>query len=621
MKKKIFNLLLLVVISLAVVLTTFGFKPRVARAVSENLEENSLFFVDVKDVFVNNNKVYVYDNADKLVKIIDKDTGDFLETNNSFSASLTKLLFYKNNIIIYDQESEQKFSAVNETDFSKVMVTNNITLTQNVKTMQIISLTNKDYLLICPENPVEEDFMLSEIKFEDSKITFEEPKTFKAIESVVGSIESYNLSLALKTDDDKIMIIFCGGSTRGMNALTIDPENINSEERTIVGISGLSNMENEEIVNLSRLEIAGTPYLAITTRNFIELYTINTSEKTISAAENKKATIEGDFEITSADGGLGIVSLISNANQSVRIYDFTKTDVNVPNELKNPNILINQFNWEDYKYLTLTQDVNLKENPFSKNEVVTAKRGENIAIIGEGRYETTYKRVENWDYVIYTSNGKNYYGFISNKSLYTTDLSTLEYVHYDKSYVSVLAYTPVYKLPTTNPDQLNTKVTEIKVPSKARLEVLSDLCDYSTLFGEVKTKFLLVRVNGDNSKIGFIERARILSSPTTHDLVINNATVMRNSSEIFMEKDDSSLVLMTLNKGYRVRVVGNRDTITNLTHVVFNDDEGNEIEGYIYTYNLEADSWNMVQMIGMILIIINIVLLVIIICIKNKLTR
>ena len=45
---------------------------------------------------------------------------------------------------------------------------------------------------------------------------------------------------------------------------------------------------------------------------------------------------------------------------------------------------------------------------------------------------------------------------------------------------------------------------------------------------------------------------------------------------------------------------------------------GNEISGYILTDSVEADSWSALQIIGSILIAVNIGLLILIIVYKNK---
>ena len=168
-------------------------------------------------------------------------------------------------------------------------------------------------------------------------------------------------------------------------------------------------------------------------------------------------------------------------------------------------------------------------------------------------------------------------------------------------------------MPSVIEDDLNTQIRVI--PNSSRLEVLSPICDYSSL----NTKYLLVRVNGTD--VGFIDRSRIIESSSLEDRIIPNATVLRNNSEIFTSTSEDRETILMLNKGARVKVIGKRDTITNFTLVTFNDEEGNVYTGYIYTYNLEADTWTMLQIIGMLLVTINVILLIVIICIKNKVTR
>ena len=52
-------------------------------------------------------------------------------------------------------------------------------------------------------------------------------------------------------------------------------------------------------------------------------------------------------------------------------------------------------------------------------------------------------------------------------------------------------------------------------------------------------------------------------------------------------------------------IIGKRDTQTGFTKIKFNDEFGNEFEGYIKTESIQSDAWSQLQIIGSILIAIN----------------
>ena len=168
-------------------------------------------------------------------------------------------------------------------------------------------------------------------------------------------------------------------------------------------------------------------------------------------------------------------------------------------------------------------------------------------------------------------------------------------------------------MPSKFTDNINNEIKTIK--DSSRLEVLSPICNYSAL----NTSYLLVKVNGN--EIGFIDLSRVLLSTSINEKIIPNATVLKDNSEIFTSTENDKEIICHLNSGERVKVIGKRDTKTNYTKVSFNDSEGNEYTGYIYTHNIKPDSWSMLQIVGMLLVSLNTILLIVIICIKNKLTR
>ena len=136
------------------------------------------------------------------------------------------------------------------------------------------------------------------------------------------------------------------------------------------------------------------------------------------------------------------------------------------------------------------------------------------------------------------------------------------------------------------------------------------------------TKFLRVTVkDGDNTFEGFIDASRAKPIKSENKALITNGSIKRNNAEVFLyEKSDSEIITL-LDKGARVKILSKRNTKTNMTEIAFKDGSGVVREGFVYNHNVQSDTWTMLQILGMTLVVINTVLLIVIICIKNKVTK
>jgi len=575
--------------------------------------QDSLFLIDVGLIKTDENSIYIYDNADSTIKIIDKQTYKYKESANHYIfPSLKELLIYQNTMLMLSSETNL-FSCVSLSDFSSVTINQeSLETIQTAKSIEIINVLNKDYIIICPQNPTEGYFEIAELSFTSGMITISNPTKFSVNDDFSGQF----IDMHVTTQNNELIIIL--QTQNQLCCLSINVNNIQSEygnSKTITGINPST------IINISNINYNNTPVLAVLTNNKLQLYNLSISETIVNLNEIENKSIDmSSYSITSSYGSNSTFVVSLNQTQSLMVFDFNNQNSTFysETEIVNPVVNVKMYEMSEFTYHTVLKNGNISLQPYNKSTIINEENdepvyleaGTNITVIGEGVFEdgTT---VYGWNYCMYSIKASNYYGFVLSSIL---NELTEPNQPFDKHYVTVIAYTKLYSMPSKIVDDV--KNLEIKeIPSSSRLEVLSDLNNYSSF----NTNYLLVKVNNDS--VGFIDRSRIITSLDTSDRVIPNATVMRNNSEIFTSTDDNKEIILTLNKGARVKVIGKRDTITNYTKVSFNDAEGNEYTGYIYTYNLEADTWSMLQIIGMFLVVLNIILLVVIICLKNKLTR
>ena len=152
--------------------------------------------------------------------------------------------------------------------------------------------------------------------------------------------------------------------------------------------------------------------------------------------------------------------------------------------------------YNQFLYLDVIKATSIQESPYSKDAIVTAEVNDNLVVIGEGFNASTGEPIVGWYYVMYSLGSTNYYGYVA--SIDTTILFETEF---ENTYTTVLAFTKLYSMPSVIEDDLNTQIRVI--PNSSRLEVLSPICDYSSL----NTKYLLVRVNGTD--VGFVSHVPV----------------------------------------------------------------------------------------------------------------
>ena len=213
--------------------------------------------------------------------------------------------------------------------------------------------------------------------------------------------------------------------------------------------------------------------------------------------------------------------------------------------------------------------------------------------------------------------GKNHCGFIPSYALDNKPVINLSDTNY-KPRVKVWPKTRLYSLPTTitagsiGSSDLSSNVI-MEILDNYELEVLDVICAYVAN----NSRMIKVRVNGD--KIGYIEEKNIRNPANIVDFVITNATIQHDSTVVYhsASKDSTSLTF-TLNKGKNVRINGARNTSTGWTSITFNDEFGNEFTGYVETDFIKADEWSTLQIIGCVLIAVNVGLLFLILIYKKN---
>lgn len=297
-------------------------------------------------------------------------------------------------------------------------------------------------------------------------------------------------------------------------------------------------------------------------------------------------------------------------NSSEEIYSS-----NVYLGIKNPTLDIQYKSENLFEYVYANKQTLLLSNPWSYfgNDNYVIENARDLIVIGSAKISGQNSAIEDYKYCLFTIADKNLKGYVK-----TEDLTAKSTYTYTFEYCQVQPNTKLYSLPTTVvgsgidkiTDTLNATITS-NIPENSTIKIIDSIYKY------MANEKIMVKVEVNGSQIGYIEYDKIIK-PGSRDFIITNASIKSDDTEIYLSADSSSAIIWTLDKGYRIRINGSRNTETGYTSITFNDEYGNEKTGYVLTDKISSDSWTTMQIIGCVLIAINIGLLVLIIRFKMK---
>lgn len=578
--------------------------------------------------------LFVFDEFDSSLKVVQKETGEFRTNHASYQTKFvpSNMISIEGQILLYDAKNRQ-IDCVSQDDFTKFSVEESfkekLFSANKVLTLQ---LGETEYVLLCPleltesETPVEDQKKIELLSFEKTEengeniLKVKNSFSFLISHDLKASVENYDHIYACENNGKLFIMIVKGNS---IVCFEFDPNSASSSITTLQSPSGASDrFSTSKIKDFCEISLEDGKILAIELENKVELYSLSVSPSEILMKHLSEHDIvfENDFEISSLCAFDSTLAVLSAEKQEIRTFTFSGTLSNfekTEKKIKNQSVEVEL--WDDldkFVFVKATEDLKIFEKPFSKTEKATAKKDETMVIIGEGKL-TDSLSISGFAFVLFTSSDTNFYGFVKSESIVELEKS----VHSSER-VTVLTNTALLKYPSfVRPDEHNSQVGDL-LSSTANVKVdMSESGLYSYSCQGAKFLRVVVTESDGSTREGFIDSSRSRNWETKENRVITNATIKRNNSEIFTEEDSKSEIITLLDKGARVKIVGKRNTKTNLTKVTFNDKAGNSHTGYVYTYNLETDTWSMLQIIGMALIIINTILLVVIICVKNKVTK
>lgn len=579
------------------------------------------------------NRLYFIDEYDNILKVYNTSTQKF----ESYSLSLASF-----GLVVDVTCFDNKFFIITNTDSSANLVVINLDSTLSATTIDNLELS-KEYTKISVNNS-----------------SYNTQKTYTISLSPTFISEDNNLKTVLLNKNDLSLICVC-------NLKTDNPDFFDLENQNYAKLLTIPNPTNYNYVYLlcvfnSKIYFSSTSTSSLASTNQSPSWTPLNDKISLASSQSYISILNVNLCYIDSEPYF-LVSYLSEIDKTITPYSllyhfiidvldspnttFTEIDDNIISTPNTKNILTtndyviysnNQNIYytkitetgallnsicnvqveESYKpepefiYATTTSKTNLLEEPWSAKETIVIPEATDIVIIGNGIiYGET---IEDYVYCLYTKNGINYKGYV-----YIEDISNKAQIalnDYEYQIFNVVPNTKLYTLPTK---VINNKITSeleskviMQIPENSNVEVIDAICKYKS-DGNIMLK---VKVN--DNQIGFIEYNAIIPPSAFADFVITNAYIKANNTKVYLNSTASSPVIGVLEKDYRVRVNGSRDTKTGFTSITYNDEYGNERTGYIQTDVVSTDSWTTLQLIGCILIAINIGLLILILRFKKQ---
>lgn len=601
-------------------------------AETEEQINESIFIRNPEYSMLYNNELFFFDSYDNKIKVYNLNNESFDNSFIKFDYSIIDVSSFSSTLFFLAKKENAPYLVC-----------------LNLETRQTTELeldTNKNYTKIHVQTATigsDEHFIVTlnsldnqgEISPEILLLTKEYSKVsssnvkFDTTKESLDEIQKNLLKLLCNVSDSEINLIFVYNSKISYSEISIS--SLSSPEITLTKASVLydsldSSNNDISIGNVHTLQINNTSHLLVTydevnehkNQTLSKLYSfiIGDGTKTnftyranIESKNSKFLLAENNILVYPEDQTIAYKTINCDSEDPTN-----PSYSSISKEINNPKISVDYKSESDFVYKSTNKSVILTKTPWDSNAIVTLPEGYDVINIGIGKIDKTNALISDYLYCFTTINNTNYTGFISRESLTDKEIISLE--DYKYKVVRVVPNSNLYSAPTkfvgtTITKELSSSII-CQIKDNSRVKILDVITSYTA------NNVTFVKVEVNNTDVGYIDVSNIIEPSSTVDFILTNSSIKEDRTKVYIDKNTNSTVIGELKKGYRVRVNGKRDTKSGITCITYNDEYGNEFTGYIVTDSLKTDSWSTLQIIGCILIAVNIGLLILILVFKKN---
>lgn len=597
-----------------------------------------------------NKKLYFIDEADKLLKSYDTEnsvfSADYLDLSslNIIDASFIENSWYLLTKVTGETEDETKNQLV-KIDLNNFEIVPGETFSFEIEKeytsifAQKVRFDEKDFTLIT-FSAIHKNSVVALVDEESGSIDKIELKFDSSNSSQNTIMNSLKKTITYQDSSGKLFIIYVGTEIAYFNINSIDnlkdyagtSSIISSMYHTsipddMLDLSSLMIM-NVGIVNINSIDYIAIAYSTNTNSQHIKYYKFNLDNNITPITYKASSPCENAKWI---NFNASFYSYVNEYSQKLYLASLESSSVDGDTEISseinvidNPKYNIEYFSADNFIYKKAIVTTELYSDPWGANSNIFISKGTNIIQIGKAKLVGGGSEIKDYDYCLYTysnseQSGVNRCGFVKSNTLEEKAEITPKEAGY-KERVSIWPRTVLYSLPTTiiagkigGDNSPHTPERLMIIEDNSEIEVLDVLSNY------VANNIQMIKVKVNKNQVGYIDAKCIRQPSDVKNFVITNATIKNDDTTVYLNASlDSTTLSFKLDKGKTVRINGARNTKTGFTSITFNDEYGNEFSGYIETDYLKSDSWSTLQIIGCILIAINIGLLILILIYKKN---
>lgn len=581
-----------------------------------------------------NNKIYFLDDADNLLK-------SYNTTNQSFDSKyldlsenkIVDVAFVDNFLYILTTDEVSNYVKRINLDTLSIDLNFNETVEKAYTTLfaSSISFDSKEYALITLSVPHQTPKMI----LYDEELKVAEQISIKFDTSHASIIDNIEKTLVYQDEIKNVHLVFIYNkeidhfsvnSISSLKNLALDDTVVSTMKNTAIP-DDLLDMSELLIKNVGLAKINDKDMIAIafsTSNNeqHIKFYSFNFDDYSQNSIKYEtKAHCQNAEFISFSDEYFSYVDI---KNQKLYLTDMHSGDTAT---VDNPEYDITYYEEENFIYKETVKLTELYQDPWGAKFETLIGNQSDVIKIGQAKIVGINKEITDYDYCLYTSNNKNHCGFIKSSDLIQKETLSPKEAGFKelggKCIVTVWPNTALYSLPSTitgvlgrpNKDGTYSLVSKriTTIEDSSPIQVIDVLCNYYA------NNIQMLKVIVNDSQIGYIDANCVRNPANIRDFVITNATIKKDGTTVYLSPSlDSTVLSFKLDAGKNVRINGKRDTKTGFTSITFNDEYGNEYSGYIETDFIRSDSWSTLQIVGCILIAINIGLLILILIYKKK---
>ncbi len=309
------------------------------------------------------------------------------------------------------------------------------------------------------------------------------------------------------------------------------------------------------------------------------------------------------------------IYITDSINQKIYVYSIASdyTNLFLKNTTPSPIVVGAQNN--QHKYLCLTSNASLYISPYATTSSVDVPSGTHLIVIAQNSPEYS-----DFYYCIYTNGTTNQYLYLPKTASYT-NLNTKN--------VSVLAKVmsasncKLYSLPSTITDSNNVVLEEL--PSQSNI---TQIVAQVVTNAKGEDYYVVTTPSGNTGYIRYTHITTAYSQVATKKLKCNGKTkratslyvLSGSSTSTYSDEEIAEFNVLALSGNTRVVLNEKINPSKKYTYITYQTEDGSTFNGYILTEDIKADALTSMQIIGIVLVLINIALLVVILVIKKRYT-